>query len=181
MRIIQAQISIKPSHFLWAQRWTLQLAGGLHEQIRCSEWLYRINKLQKSVSEKYSPSTHEIDADFPRNWELTTKFLSEVLTLLPKISGSTNEQTGTHDHSSFTSRQSGLAQDYCHHEGGNLQQGHSSKQLGQLWPELSQSPRNYMSKFQFQRRTLNPSIKENSWTVMTSHKSSTHYKSTLRY
>lgn len=130
MRIIQAQISIKPSHFLWAQRWTLQLAGGLHEQIRCSEWLYWINKLQKSVSEKYSPSTHEIDADFPRNWELTTKFLSEVLTLLPKISGSTNEQTGTHDHSSFTSRQSGLAQDYCYHEEGNLQQGHSSKQLG---------------------------------------------------
>lgn len=142
----------------------------------CTELTNCKNLFQKNILQ-----AHMKYADFPRNWELTTKFLSEVLTLLPKMSGSTDEQTGTHDHSSFTSRQSGLAQDYCHHEEGNLQQGHSSKQLGQSWPELSQSPCNYMSKFQFQRRTLNPSIKENSWTVMTSHKSSTHYKSTLHY
>lgn len=85
------------------------------------------------------------------------------------------------DHSSFTSWQSHLAWNYCHREEGNVHQGHSSKQLGQLWSELSQSPCSFMSKFQFQRRTVNPSIKENSWTVMISHKSSIHYKSILHF
>lgn len=38
-----------------------------------------------------------------------------------------------------------------------------------------------MSKFQFQRRTVNPSIKASSWTVMISHRSSIHYQSALHY
>lgn len=85
------------------------------------------------------------------------------------------------EHSSLASRQSHLAWDSCHHEEGNRHQGHSSKQLGQLWPELSQSPCNCKSKFQLQRRTVNPSIKESSWTVTISHKSSIRHKSALHY
>lgn len=105
---------------------------------------------------------------FPRKLRTpTTNFLSEVFTLLLKMGASTNEPREWNAwlflvHCATKSP----TWDHCCHEEGSVHQGHSSKQLAQLWSETSQSPFSFVSKFQLQRRTVNPSIKGKSWTVM---------------
>lgn len=147
------------------------------------QWMTVLNQQTAKIYFRKIFFRHTGNADFPRKLKAPTrKFLSEVLILLPKVSGSSDQPTDWNVWSfpvHFTAKSPSL---------GLLPPGRRQRESGPqqrtAWSIMVRIITVLMQLhvwIPIQRRTVNPSIKENSWSITSSHKSSTRNKTTLHH